>query len=116
MNEGYTDGNLKAERDAAIKERDAIIEVIERVEEPKVERKGRSVDDWLAQILQSLVMDHGNFRAAVKELREAAQNVAYCMARIGPPPYGHSCMWCGDCVKRAKDDLRAALEHTKEAN
>lgn len=42
-------------------------------------------------------------------LAAALQNVAYHEARISPPPYGHSCRWCGDCVQRAKDEARAAL-------
>lgn len=33
-------------------------------------------------------------------LVEALQNLAYYTARISPPPYGHNCQWCGDCIKR----------------
>ena len=49
----------------------------------------------------------------VNALRDALQNLAYLMAQISPPPYGHKCQWCGDCTKRAKDEARAVLNKTK---
>jgi len=53
---------------------------------------------------------HARKIAATPQLIEALQNLAYYEARISPPPYGHNCRWCGDCVQRAKDDARAALK------
>jgi hypothetical protein len=47
--------------------------------------------------------------ARVAQLEAALQNICYMVARISPPPYGHRCQWCSDCVTRAKDDARAAL-------
>lgn len=26
-----------------------------------------------------------------------------------PPPFGHSCAWCGNCLTRAIDEFKAAL-------
>lgn len=51
--------------------------------------------------------------AAAPALYEALQNLAYYEARISPPPYGHKCRWCGDCVQRAKDEARAALRQAR---
>jgi len=44
------------------------------------------------------------------DLLLALQNLSYYEARISPPPYGHNCRWCGDCVQRAKDEARAAIK------
>ena len=54
-------------------------------------------------------MANARLIAAAPDLLEALRNFAYCAARISPPPYGHRCMWCGDCVQKAKDDARAAI-------
>ncbi len=44
-------------RAAAVKILARIEQVILRIEDPRIERNGRDLDDWLAQILQVLVMD-----------------------------------------------------------
>ena len=49
------------------------------------------------------------FHAAAPAMYAALQNLAYCGSRISPPPYGHKCQWCGECVARARADARAAL-------
>lgn len=47
--------------------------------------------------------------AAAPDLLEALQNLAYYATRIAPPPYGHRCMWCEDCRRKAVSAARAAL-------
>lgn len=49
-----------------------------------------------------------------QRLVEALQNLSYYVARISPPPYGHKCMWCEDCVTRAKSEARSALAEIRE--
>lgn len=54
--------------------------------------------------------EHGRLLAGAPDLLEALRNLAYLESRISPPPYDHKCRWCADCVKRAKDDARKAIE------
>jgi hypothetical protein len=53
--------------------------------------------------------DYAALERVAVALRDALQNLSYLAAHIYPPPYGHRCMWCGDCTRRAKDEARAAL-------
>ncbi len=49
-----------SELEALRAELDRVKRVIERVEDPVIEQEGRDIHDWLAQILQVLVMDGAN--------------------------------------------------------
>lgn len=50
--------------------------VLSYLDPPIVERKGRTLDDWLAQILQVLIMQYGNEKAVNRKLREALEPFA----------------------------------------
>lgn len=68
--------DLRAQLEAFRAELEAVAATVSQVEDPKIERGDRSLHDWLAQILQVLVMDRGNDaieRGILRQQLEACQ-------------------------------------------
>lgn len=66
--------------------------------------------DHPIQAVEELRAARDHLFADNDRLRRALENLACYAARISPPPYGHACMWCGECVQRVTDEARAAID------